>query len=798
MKKILLTTVISLAFVLPNQVKAKISENQGKPVIFNYNEGALPGEAFGVQGDAFGQAAELWYALVDGSEKELKPQNQLTVLSKSNINVAGLLPDEKILPKGLLIAVWVKNGQQLSEPVFINRARVVTVEFEEIMSGYPFRVFGRNLSFSGQKPSLQFYDQEKKNSFPAEIIHADPNVLQLKAPQGLVSGTRYTLKVSNGFGGKWGESEVEETMLAKESVPDPFGVGAPWGADFKFYKNIYNVKTDSRLTLKAKGNGIANDRAAIQQAIDKANADGGGVIYFPQGKYKLDFASGSGLIMRSNVVLKGEGAENSIIQYGFGAPPAYIDPIGKVGWPDETVEGVAFLWPLGTKLSGLSDLCIQNVNTSGIWRHSLKTMPPKERCPGSAGSEFFAVNCRFDLSTGCGLAWSFIDKMVVSGCDFVSYSQNTWPWMWHCDGSANFAIRNNRVHYAAGRFGFNESYNGIIENNHITRFGDLQTFKGESGGFNIDYSNDIVVMKNKMDVIGAPILSRGQGETILSQGCNPEGQTFGVVTEATATTVTDNNKQWGTFNPLLLGSSRVVAIVNGKGTGQYRYIKGSKGHSIMIDRPWDVVPEPGSRFVINTWSAEDWLVKDNILEDNDQGIMFYCGCNDVLIEGNKLTNSSGIYIRSDQRAEAGRFNLTWNTSVENNEVIRTQGTRAVSIYSLLAMQPKQALIGTGTIGLEIRRNLVQAKFPNVQSSVPGEGYWNNVRTSTPAVLDHTIGILGTIFEKNTAINCDLGYRLSGSISQTIIKDPVHVNVPVLTNESTIPESSRLETVVIAK
>ncbi|MDD4922999.1 MAG: glycosyl hydrolase family 28-related protein, partial [Bacteroidales bacterium] len=688
MKKILLTTVISLAFVLPNQVKAKISENQGKPVIFNYNEGALPGEAFGVQGDAFGQAAELWYALVDGSEKELKPQNQLTVLSKSNINVSGLLPDEKILPKGLLIAVWVKNEQQLSEPVFINRARVVTVEFEEIMSGYPFRVFGRNLSFSGQKPSLQFYDQVKKQSFPAEIIQAESNVLQLKAPQGLVPGSRYTLKVSSGFGGKWGESEVEETMLAKESAPDPFGVGAPWGADFKFYKNIYNVRTDSRLTLKAKGNGIANDQTAIQQAIDKANADGGGVIYFPQGKYKLDFASGSGLIMRSNVVLKGEGAENSIIQYGFGIPPAYIDPIGKVGWPDETVEGVAFLWPLGTKLSGLSDLCIQNVNTSGIWRHSLKTMRPKERCPGSAGSEFFAVNCRFDLSTGCGLAWSFIDKMVVSGCDFVSYSQNTWPWMWHCDGSANFAIRNNRVHYAAGRFGFNESYNGIIENNHITRFGDLQTFKGESGGFNIDYSNDIVVMKNKMDVIGAPILSRGQGETILSQGCNPEGQTFGVVTEATATTVTDNNKQWGIFNPLLLASSRVVAIVNGKGTGQYRYIKGSKGHSIMIDRPWDVVPEPGSKYVINTWSAEDWLVKDNVLEDNDQGIMFYCGCNDVLIEGNKLTNSSGIYNRSDQRAEAGRFNLTWNTSVENNEVIRTQGTRAVSIYSLLAMQPK--------------------------------------------------------------------------------------------------------------
>ncbi|MDD4922504.1 MAG: NosD domain-containing protein, partial [Bacteroidales bacterium] len=379
-----------------------------------------------------------------------------------------------------------------------------------------------------------------------------------------------------------------------------------------------------------------------------------------------------------------------------------------------------------------------------------------------------------------------------------SYSQNTWPWMWHCEGSANFAIRNNRVHYAAGRFGFNESYNGIIENNHITRLGDLQTFKGESGGFNIDYSNDIVVMKNRMDVTGMQIRMANQGETILSQGCNPKGQNLGTVTEATATTLTDNNQKWLTFDPRSLGTSRVVAIINGKGTGQTRYIKGSKGNTLTIDRPWDVVPEPGCRYDIMTWSAEDWLVKDNILEGNHQGIMFYCGCNDVLIEGNKLTNSSGIYLRSDQRANEGRFNLLWNTSVINNEIIRTQGIRAVSIYSFLAIQPKQALTGTGTLGLEIRRNLVEAKSPNIQSSAPGEGYWNFGGSSTPAVLDNTVGILGTIFEKNKAVNCDFGYRLSKVSSQTVIKDPINVNVPALTNESSFPESSKIGTVIISE
>ena len=780
------------------QVQAVTPKNPDKPVIFNYNEGALPGEAFGIQGDAFGPEAELWYAIVIGDEKTLSPKASLKVLSRSDSYISATLPDENLLPAGRLIAVWIKNGEKLSEPVFLNQARIVTVEFDEIMSGFTFRIFGKNLFFPGQKPYLYFYDREKKQSFQSEIIQSDSKVLQVKAPQGLVPGVRYTLKVNNGSGGLWGESVAEETMLAREIAPDPFSIGTPWGADFTFYKNIYNIKSDVRLTLKAKGDSISNDRDAIQLAIDKASVEGGGVVYLPQGKYKLDFVSGCGLTMPSNVVLKGDGPGATFILYGFGTPPPYPDPIGKGGWPDETSEGVGLLWPLGTKLSGLSDLCIQNVNTSGLWRQSMKTIPPKERCPGSAGTEFFALNCRFDFSMACGLAWAFIDRMVISGCDFVSYSQNTWPWMWHCDGVTNFAVRNNRVHYSAGRFGFNESYNGIIENNHITRLGDLQSYKGESGGFNIDYAKDIVVMKNLMDVEGVPIFARNQGETILSQGCNPTGQTLGVITAASSTSLTDSKQLWGTFNALLPGSSRVVAIVKGKGTGQWRYITGSKDNSISVDRPWAVIPEAGGRYVVTTWSAEDWLVKDNILEGNHQGIMFYCGCNDIEIEGNRLSNSSGIYLRSDQRMEYGRYNLTWNVSVENNELIRTEGTRAVSIYSILAVQPKQALIGTGTLGLEIRRNLVQAKYPNVKSSVLGEGYWNEVKTSTPAALDNTIGIIGTIFEKNTAINCDFGYRLSNAISQTIIKDPVCVDVPALTNESLFPEFSQIGTIIISE
>ncbi len=804
----LVILLFGLSLTSLNQAIAGIPKDSGKPVIFNFNEGARPGEAIGIQGDSFGEDAELWYAIIDGNEKTLIPAASLRILSRSESNISAVLPDEKFLPAGRLIAIWVKNGQQQSEPVFINRARIVTVEYEEIMPGNTFRIFGRNLFFAGQKPGLVFYDAIKNQSLQAEVIQADPFVMQVKAPQEMIPGTRYTLKVTNGSGGKWGESTAEETLLARENAPDPFGIGTPWGANFTFHKNIYNVRTDSRLKLKARGDSVTNDRAAIQQAIDKASADGGGVVYLPDGKYRLEFATGCGLTMRSNVVLKGNGSARSVIQYGYGTPPPYPDPIGKGGWPDETTEGVGVLWPLGTIRSGMADLCIRNVNTSGLWRHSLKTMRPTDKKTGAAGKEFFAVNCRFDLSVAWGLSWSFVDRMVISNCDFDSRAQITWPWLWHCDGSTNFAVRNNRIHYSAGRFGFSESYNGFIENNHITRLGNLQTFKGETGGFNIDYAKDIVVMKNHMDVDGDAIRDHNQGETILSQGGNPVGQTLGKVTKATSASLTDSKQKWpqfgtnetnqkGDVNASVPSFSNAVAIVSGKGTGQWRYITGNDSQSLQTDRPWDVTPGDGSQYVIMKWSAEDWLVKDNILEGNNRGIWFYCGGHDVVIEGNKLTNSEGIYLRSDQRMEAGRFNLIWNFLVENNRVSRTEGKRPAYICSVLAIQKTHSLLGTGTLGVEIRRNIVQTNKDNVKSFIPGEGYWNEVRSSTPDALDRTVGILGTLFENNTAINCEFGYRLSKAISQTIIKDPVYVDIQSQTNEGSFPESSNIGTVVIS-
>lgn len=71
-------------------------------------------------------------------------------------------------------------------------------------------------------------------------------------------------------------------------------------------KTIINVKG-----FGAKGNGITDDTAAIQAAIDAANAAGGGIVFLPQGNYIIS----SPLLVPLNgkIILQGVGANATII-----------------------------------------------------------------------------------------------------------------------------------------------------------------------------------------------------------------------------------------------------------------------------------------------------------------------------------------------------------------------------------------------------------------------------------------------------------------------------------------------------
>ena len=86
--------------------------------------------------------------------------------------------------------------------------------------------------------------------------------------------------------------------------------------------NIFNVKT-----YGAVGDGVTDDRAAIQTALDAAEAAGRGAIFFPAGHYKVG-APGSGFYAfeptSGNIVFRGEGVGTTKITIANAADVGFL------------------------------------------------------------------------------------------------------------------------------------------------------------------------------------------------------------------------------------------------------------------------------------------------------------------------------------------------------------------------------------------------------------------------------------------------------------------------------------------
>ncbi len=711
-----------------------------QPLIFNAGSSVQPGQALSLQG-SFGATAKLFLAKGTSTTPVSLP-----VLTQSNGQATVQIPANLGLD---LYQVWVEDQGQRSPGVFVNQARGMHLDSPEVPAGGNLRIVGRNLQLTGANARVRFV--APNGSSLDGIVNGgnDAYVLSLKAPTGLQPGTVYSVFVNNGYGGTAGETKLDQTITAINPGADYFRLGVGWAAKLNFYGNVYNVKTDGRLSRKAVGDGQTNDQPAIQAAIERAYADGGGIVYLPAGNYKLDYSNFEGIHMRSRVVVQGAGKDQTFVRFG------YNNVATQVG---------VYLAP-DTYQSGLADMALINVDNSGEIMGNMRGI----------GKEIFVQNIRFEMGQADWVWLANSDKLVIANSDFIQGvdSQTNYHGPFQFNGCTNFVIANNAVTFAVDGLNLNYAHDGILENNRVYRDGAARYSANLVNHVLIlNFAENIAVLNNLFKVINGPAQNAGDGETLIAEGGGGDrvDEEAGTVTGAGPTILWDNAKNWGAFR-----YKPVVIIVSGPGMGQWRTITSRSGNTLFLDRPWGLVPTAGSHYTIVNWGARNWLLKGNTLEGNRRGITLYHNATtDVAIVNNTLTNSGSIDLTPIQHNDGvQRFIPMYNNQIVGNTVADTDRSNGVFIGAHPVQHAQERTFGTLLIGLEVRNNSLTASRPNTPAVVDDafpEGYLNYLEYHPVNFYndEHIPALLGSIFENNTAINCDNALYLNSGSYNTVV------------------------------
>lgn len=102
---------------------------------------------------------------------------------------------------------------------------------------------------------------------------------------------------------------------------------APWVRMRPYLRNLLVAAYDARF-YGATGDGVTNDQAAIQLALDLCRLNGGGVVYLPAGRYRLvPVATGGStgaalgcLFIGANTIVRGDGPDATILLLDANSP----------------------------------------------------------------------------------------------------------------------------------------------------------------------------------------------------------------------------------------------------------------------------------------------------------------------------------------------------------------------------------------------------------------------------------------------------------------------------------------------
>lgn len=618
------------------------AEDENAPKICSITEQAGPNDSVSIYGTGFEEAKIYAFGLING-EGTVK-QLEVTLQRDDFVN-AIISPDFEY---GMYL-VWIESKDgSVSAPVRINAPKLTFLSSLKASENVELRVYGRFLTTNNQDSAdakSNVFLTKGDKAFEATVIEATPYRLKIKLPKGLTEGATYKLLVHNGHGGDlgWsnplelqyiadaenffkgekhtveltnGKATDKEILAAIQKASDGDTIYLPAG--------IYEIRNQIKIEKSIKFEGESKEKTILVCLFTETVCEGSSLIF---GDVYSNLKTGPVAAFLVTVT-PCHFTKMTFTEYIEGAE--YCGGIEKPESYHLNFAHGMFIRGMKANDNGITgsfkiDSC--NFLVRRTYSHAKCIYTSFEQADRL--HEQFEQKYKYYSRAKMASApvWIATGRTEISNCCFETPKEifmdgvrdgyihnNTFIGTWViCGNSGPCAIQNNEVSnmdISENRiFGKDE----LIKPEGYVQTGDLTFARTLVFQKAWDYSRNIYVMKNDASRVGE--LNYNSGEHILFED---EGITY----IGNANLANDNmtlkfkvpEEKWhegdrftGYFTrddgTIKLGHTRgvtgqLVIISKGRGQGQWRNIVKATPGAVTIDKPWDIVPDDSSIFVI--------------------------------------------------------------------------------------------------------------------------------------------------------------------------------------------------------
>jgi hypothetical protein len=501
------------------------------------------------------------------------------------------------IPPGVF-AVRATAGGEAGEEILVNAADPWWLQADEghkaTLGGW-LRVFGACLGFD--REALLVLRDESGGERMLKPTAQSRWELSADVPADLAVG-RHEVMVSNGYGGDRGRRSAGFV-----EVTPPVA----------WKQNVFEV------TPKASGNG---DEAAVAAALQRAARNGGGTVLLRRGVYDM---RGS-ITIPPQTLLKGEDQDAVSLQWpDFDTPPEYL-----IKADDAAVENLSVYCRRHNTVIHSSHASQRfrmhrvRVRANAFFMHigpgktARGRVAPKDLREGRV---VHVVGKNFQI-TDCDL-WGSGQVIAIDPHAFAGRNR---PWFGLISG--------NRIAYG---------YQGhLLENVDRIIFEGNELFGvGSTAGGNMistywnNFSKNVFYARNHVhDVYGED----REAMTLDGDGC----AYLGTVTADEQRLILDGDPIFKDHAPTPHTDYRggVVYVLEGTGSGQYRFVTGHRDRQWAVDRPWDVPLDATSIVSIVPFRGRNIFV-ENRIEDAGR-LQLFGSAADVIVADNITSRADGL------------------------------------------------------------------------------------------------------------------------------------------------------------